>query len=424
MSVKLIEADDPAEMKHSTTRRASVPIALASFPHASVPSIPYTQMPDLNRIRPIAPYRVAEQLLLTEPCQLPRTKEFALAPPPYSDTDIPPPEPYNEAYPHPLTSYASPGVNPNAVLLSGYDLDLAKLMESDRPKALGTILASCDRPGITAPTLAKHLRSYIPDGNGIPGFDNEGAARAALGPVGAAMCRGDERLSELTGGGGSGIQPVFTPAISHVPPRHAAQAQAQAQAQVQARMDTGMRMREPKILTIPMPNRMQGYEYQPMTPPLSPGYERRSSVASQQSDYFNIPPHPAVIRRASTISAYSDVDRQYSTLNPMDCQHLYSPVPKPYINSLAASPWYKTELCPAHQESGQCRYGTGCQVCQVSTVVVPELTIVCSWITRTPTWSWSNAIPRNARRANHPNHRIHPISPDSQDRYSESFSSA
>lgn len=316
-------------------------------------------MPDLNRIRPIAPYRVAEQLLLTEPCQLPRTKEFALAPPPYSDSHIPPPEPYNEAYPHPLTSYASPGVNPNAVLLSGYDLDLAKLMETDRAKALGTILATCDRPGITAPTLAKHLRSYIPDGNGIPGFDNEGAARAALGPVGAAMCRGDERLSELTGGGGSGIRPVFTPAISHVPPRHAAQ--------VQARMEN--RMREPKILSIPipMPTRVSGYEYDQTTPPLSPGYERRSSAASLQSDYFGIPSHPAVIRRASTITAFSDVERQYTTLNPVDGQHLYSPIPKAYSTSLATSPWYKTELCPAHQESGQCRYGIGCQVSQLRT---------------------------------------------------------
>ena len=310
-------------------------------------------MPDLNRIRPIAPYRVAEQLLLTEPCQLPRTKEFALAPPPYADTDIPPPEPYNEAYPHPLTSYASPGVNPNAVLLSGYDIDLAKLMETDRAKALGTILATCDRPGITAPTLAKHLRSYIPDGNGIPGFDNEGAARAALGPVGAAICRGDERLSELTGGGGSGIQPVFTPAISHVPPRHAAQ--------TQARMDN--RMRESKILSIPMPMPARTpYEYTPMTPPLSPGYERRSSVASQQSDYFTIPPHPASIRRASVVSTFSDVERNYSTISPADGQYLYSPIPKTYTNSLATSPWYKTELCPAHQESGQCRYGLGCQV--------------------------------------------------------------
>jgi len=349
-------ADKPAlaDSKHSATRRASVPISLASFPHASVPSIPYTQMPDLNRIRPIAPYRVAEQLSLTEPCQLPRTREFALAPPPYSDADIPPPEPYNEAYPHPLTSYASPGVNPNAVILSGYDLDLAKLMETDRPKALGTILATCDRPGITAPTLAKHLRSYIPDGNGIPGFDNEGAARAALGPIGAAMCRGDERLSELTGGGGSGIQPVFTPAISHVPPRHAAAAQA--------RMDT--RPRESKILSIPMPVQSQNYEYRPMTPPLSPGFERRSSLASLQSDYFTIPPHPASVRRTSLVSAFSDPERQYSTINQIEQGQagLYSPVPKLYNTSLATSPWYKTELCPAHQESGQCRYGVGCQV--------------------------------------------------------------
>jgi len=364
-------------------------------------------MPDLNRIRPIAPYRVAEQLLLTEPCQLPRTKEFALAPPPYSDTDIPPPEPYNEAYPHPLTSYASPGVNPNSVLLSGYDIDLAKLMETDRAKALGTILATCDRPGITAPTLAKHLRSYIPDGNGIPGFDNEGAARAALGPIGAAMCRGDERLSELTGGGGSGIQPVFTPAISHVPPRHAAQ--------VQARMEA--RMREPKILSIPMPmaTRESSYEYDPMTPPLTPGYERRSSVASQESNYFTIPPHPAVIRRASTVSAFSDAERQYSTLNPIESQHLYSPVPKNYNTTLATSPWYKTELCPAHQESGQCRYGIGCQVSELPLGSAPELMIVCSWSTRTPTRSWPNALPRDATGADRPHHRPHPISARPQD---------
>jgi hypothetical protein len=200
------------------------------------------------------------------------------------------------------------------------------------------------------------------------------------------MCRGDERLSELTGGGGSGIQPVFTPAISHVPPRHAAQAQAKME----------NRMREPKIssITRPMATRGSSYEYDPMTPPLSPGCERRSSLPSQTGDYFTIPPHPAVIRRASTVSAFSDAERQYSTLNP-----IYSPVPKTYNTNLATSPWYKTELCPAPQESGQCRYGVGCQVSQLAVDVV-ELTIVCPWLAGTTTWSWSNAIPRNARRTN------------------------
>jgi hypothetical protein len=228
-------------------------------------------------------------------------------------------------------------------------------MESDRSKALGTILATCDRPGITAPTLAKHLRSYIPDGNGIPGFDNEGAARAVLGSVGAAMCRSDERLSELTGSGASGIQPVFTPALSHVPPRLAAQ----------ARSDNRMRDPRPISISIPMTGRSAGYGYQAVTPPHSPGYERRSSVNSQYSDYFSVPPHPAAVRRISVISAGTDSDGQYSTMDPYDrSQALITPPTHMSYNPAHSgpSPWFKTELCPAFQETGTCRYGDGCQV--------------------------------------------------------------
>ena len=313
-----------------------------------MPSVPYSQVPDLNRIRPIQPALVAEQLLLSEPCQLPRTREFALAPPPYTDADIPPPTPYNEAYPHPLTSYASPGVNPNTVIQSGYDIDLADLLRNDRTKALGTILATCDRPGITAPTLAKHLRSYIPDGNGIPGFDNEGAARAALGPVGAAMCRGDERLNELTGGGGSGIQPVFTPALGNLPPRLAAQARAEN------------RIRDARHVSMTSSN-VSDPSYRPITPPTSPGIYTPSSTKG--GDYFSTV-HPAALRRASVISdlASGGGDRYlpphhfrqevYSILSAN--AEAYQPSPP--------SSYYKTELCPAYQEGGSCKYGGGCQV--------------------------------------------------------------
>lgn len=333
-------------------RRASVPVSLASYPHASVPSVPYTQLPDLNRIRPIRPALVAEQLLLSEPCQLPRTREFALAPPPYSDADIPPPTPYNEAYPHPLTSYASPGVNASTVKLSGYDVELAKLMQVDRAKALGTILASCDRPGITAPTLAKHLRSYIPDGNGIPGFDNEGAARAALGPVGAAICRGDERLNELTGGGngGSGIQPVFTPALNHMPPRLAAQARAET------------RMREAHSLSMSSASEIS---YRPLTPPATPrnAYHVVKLPSGDESIDALGMPHPSALRRASVVSDLAF--GRGSHLLPTDYfQQQSFPIISPTAEMprpQSPSSFLKTELCPAYQETGQCKYGKGCQ---------------------------------------------------------------
>lgn len=346
----------PAQMSE-THRRASIPVQLASFPHASVPSVPYSQVPDLNRIRPIQPALVAEQLLLSEPCQLPRTKEFALAPPPYCDEDIPPPESYNDAYPHPLTSYASPGVNPNTVIQSGYDVDLANLMQTDRSKALGTILATCDRPGITAPTLAKHLRSHIPDGNGIPGFDNEGAARAALGPIGAAMCRGDERLNELTGGGsgGSGIQPVFTPALSHIPPRLVAQARAES------------RVREahhPSMSSV-----MSDQSHRAITPPLSPSGYPQSAVKVQGEDYFTHS-HLGPPRRSSVVSDMASSGDRY--LSPhhfrRESYSILSPSAEVY-HPLAASSYHKTELCPAYQEGG-CKYGNACQVCPLVLCVV------------------------------------------------------
>lgn len=334
-----------------TERRASVPVALASYPHASVPSVPFTQLPDLNRIRPIRPALVAEQLLLSEPCQLPRTREFVLAPPPYSDADIPAPTPYNDAYPHPLTSYASPGVNASTVKLSGYDIELAKLMHTDRAKALGTILANSDRPGITAPTLARHLRSYIPDGNGIPGFDNEGAARAALGPVGAAICRGDERLSELTGGGtgGSGIQPVFTPALNHMPPRLAAQARAES------------RVRDAHSLSMSSASELS---YRPLTPPTSPRrmYSTIEYPASRE-EYFDMA-HPAPLRRASVASDLQAGHPSHRLPSEYFRPRAYAIVSPANEGPRPPSPtsYHKTELCPAYQETGQCKYGKACQV--------------------------------------------------------------
>ncbi|KAL7421482.1 hypothetical protein Q5752_004369 [Cryptotrichosporon argae] len=97
---------------------------------------------------------------------LPVTKPFPTSPPPYTDADVPLPEPYNAGFPHPVTAYTSPGVNPHAVERSGYLPLLYDLMEKD-PKAMtGTLIAELGRDDLTAPALT--LEPGSKDGCGIP----------------------------------------------------------------------------------------------------------------------------------------------------------------------------------------------------------------------------------------------------------------
>lgn len=117
------------------------------------------------------------------------TKPFPLQPPPYTDEDVPLPEPYNPAYPHPLTAYASPGVNPATVRKSGYAEALVQLFLADPDKLKGSILATSEHRDAVVPALAMHNAEG--DGNGIPErlwarFESFGAARLPVGVAGVS----------------------------------------------------------------------------------------------------------------------------------------------------------------------------------------------------------------------------------------------
>lgn len=93
------------------------------------------------------------------------TKPFPLTAPTYTAKELSLPRQYNTDYPHPLTVYASPAVNPASVAASGYAPLLEALQE--RPhEMMGHILAECGKPDVTA--LGLTLDRDSKDGCGIP----------------------------------------------------------------------------------------------------------------------------------------------------------------------------------------------------------------------------------------------------------------
>lgn len=93
------------------------------------------------------------------------TKPFPLSAPCYTADELSLPRPYNADYPHPLTIYASPAVNPATVAASGYAPLLRKLKEKPE-EMMGNILAECGKPNVTA--LGLTLDRDSKDGCGIP----------------------------------------------------------------------------------------------------------------------------------------------------------------------------------------------------------------------------------------------------------------
>ena len=230
-----------------------------------------------------------------------------------NDEDIPLPKPYNAAYPHPISAYASPGVNPAALYISGYDRILKKLLAEDRDTLKGGILASAVREDVLPPALTM---IFTPgEGNGIPErlwtrFESIGGARL---PVGAAT---------------PGPYARVEPAIGHPDPF------------------------SPYIEADPVPPRfanLHPYKWQhhgQLTPP------DRSS-----RDYFEFP----MIRRASN----NDINTWRNELSgtkslPVPVRGVY-PSESPASSSVE-SHWFKTEICPIWEDTGICKYGKACQV--------------------------------------------------------------
>ncbi|ODN74787.1 hypothetical protein L202_07106 [Cryptococcus amylolentus CBS 6039] len=98
----------------------------------------------------------------------PGTREFSFAPLPYTDADLPLPKPYNANYPHPITAYASPGTNPEAVRCSGYGEILDKMVKNDIRLALGDILYEAGFRDLDNSVYLLFSYESTGQGNGIP----------------------------------------------------------------------------------------------------------------------------------------------------------------------------------------------------------------------------------------------------------------
>lgn len=98
----------------------------------------------------------------------PGTRPFSLDPLPFTDEDIPLPKPYNSNYPHPITAYASPGVNPEAVKGSGYNKLLQDIVKEDVKSALGDILYDAGFRDLSNSVYLLFSYESTGQGNGIP----------------------------------------------------------------------------------------------------------------------------------------------------------------------------------------------------------------------------------------------------------------
>ncbi|ODN91402.1 hypothetical protein L198_05916 [Cryptococcus wingfieldii CBS 7118] len=129
---------------------------------------PKPNLPDLTRVATAA--HTASILARPPPTVLgrPGTREFSFAPLPYTDADLPLPKPYNVNYPHPITAYASPCANPEAVRCSGYGEILDKMIKNDIRLALGDILYEAGFRDLDNSVYLLFSYESTGQGNGIP----------------------------------------------------------------------------------------------------------------------------------------------------------------------------------------------------------------------------------------------------------------
>ncbi|EIW66912.1 hypothetical protein TREMEDRAFT_64766 [Tremella mesenterica DSM 1558] len=269
-----------------------------------------SNVPNLMLIRPAAPASIAAMRCPTPPHGISLTRPFPLDPPPYTDADIPLPQPYNSDFPHPITVYASPGVNPKTLQHSGYDMVLAELMETNPKRAMGDILASSEREGLTAPALAVHVTEG--DGNGIPErlwskFDSLGAARLAVG--------------------------VPSPFVSYA--------------------------RSSAITPSSLPPRFQGLPFDVVKPPISPLTPGALSATELRSYHMSLSQSRPIHRSNSApqIDLFPGIRQMARRHSEID--HISAMEPGERQRQLC--PHYKTELCPYWQADTICKYDDQCQ---------------------------------------------------------------
>ncbi|WWC64201.1 uncharacterized protein I303_106809 [Kwoniella dejecticola CBS 10117] len=296
-------------------------------------------LPDLNRF---ATAEYIASVIASSPSHtrsdgLPVTRPFSLSAPPYKDEDIPIPQPYNTEYPHPLTSYASPQVNPYSIEKSGYSQLLDHLVRNNLPLAMGSRLYDCGFRDLES-SVYLPFSFAVSQGNGIPEslwskLENSTSNSNRL-PVGVAGVSPFARTSHSA-------------TMGEVPPRFA---------QAQVALDYGM-------LTPPESSTETDYfstslrtipsDYDP-TPRPSPEYYRslkhasslgriRSSDRIWSSEASQIAPH------------HSPISRQEKSISDLRSRDYAQ------AGDDGNSPFYKTELCAIWQQIGACKYGDRCQ---------------------------------------------------------------
>ncbi|KAE8543393.1 hypothetical protein D1P53_000101 [Cryptococcus gattii VGV] len=162
------QATDPAtndRRDKSTESKPSKPPTPAPIP--ITPSNPL--LPDLSRVATAA-YTASILAHPPPPTNYgrPGTRPFSLDPLPFTDADVPLPKPYNSKYPHPITAYASPGVNPETVKRSGYDEMLQNIVKKDVKDALGDIFYDAGFRNLSNSVYLLFSYESMGQGNGIP----------------------------------------------------------------------------------------------------------------------------------------------------------------------------------------------------------------------------------------------------------------
>ncbi|WVW79071.1 hypothetical protein I302_101034 [Kwoniella bestiolae CBS 10118] len=289
-------------------------------------------LPDLTRFA--SAEQIAAVIAASPPATMPDgtpiTRPFSLAPLPYTDDDISTPQPYNKEYPHPITAYASPRVNPETIKRSGYGRILRSLVEQDLPLTLGSRLYDAGFRDLDSSVYL--LFSFEgSQGNGIPEslwskLENVTSSRL---PVGA-----------------NGVSPyahsttsTATASSVEMPPRF-------AQLKNQAAMEYGMltppgSAGEADYFSKPINNRLPDYD---LTPRPSPDYHS--------------------VRHASSMAHMRNVERPYDQQesgyqSPHQSRTNHSATSDGTATGI--SPFYKTELCAIWQQTGRCKYGGQCQ---------------------------------------------------------------
>ncbi|KIS00121.1 hypothetical protein L804_02764 [Cryptococcus deuterogattii 2001/935-1] len=162
------QATDPATNDRrgkSTESKPSKPPTPAPTP--TKPSNPL--LPDLSRVATAA-YTASILAHPPPPTNYgrPGTRPFSLDPLPFTDADVPLPKPYNSKYPHPITAYASPGVNLETVKRSGYDEMLQVIVKEDVKGALGDIFYDAGFRSLSNSVYLLFSYESMGQGNGIP----------------------------------------------------------------------------------------------------------------------------------------------------------------------------------------------------------------------------------------------------------------